>query len=72
MPELTITEFLLSIIRVYRIYKDDFVKCIDDSTHVNFLVGKIMAETNGKANPSLALKTIKAVVKDMESERSKN
>jgi len=66
MPELSITEFLLAIIRVYREYKDDFTKCLDDSTHVNFLVGKVMSETKGKASPELALKTIKAIVKDMD------
>lgn len=66
MPDLSITEFLLAVIRVYRDYKDDFAKCIDDSTHVNFLVGKVLQETKGTASPELAQKTIKAIVKDME------
>jgi Asp-tRNA(Asn)/Glu-tRNA(Gln) amidotransferase B subunit len=71
VPDLSITEFLLAIIRVYRDYKDDFTKCHDDPTHVNFLVGKVLQETKGTASPELAMKTIKAIVKDMESQKLK-
>jgi len=68
---LTITEYLLALIRVWQKERKQFILAIDDYSKIKYLVDKVMGETNGKASPELAEKTIKAVVSNMASAKMK-
>lgn len=62
---------MIAVVTVYEKNRDKFRSAETDYTIIDFLVGKLIHETNGKVTPELATKTIKAIVESMKTMRMK-
>lgn len=52
---------------IYRVSQENPLHLADtenQSAHINFLVGKIMVQTEGQCNPELAMKVVKIIVEE--------
>lgn len=60
--QLTVSEFLEIILKVYEENTEQFLQARQDPNLVNYLVGKFMVKTKGKVDSVTTLKIIKAIV----------
>lgn len=56
--------FLEALYKVHQENPIHFADPENQSNHINFLVGKMMVETNGQCPPELAMKVIKTIMED--------
>ena len=60
--QLTVSDFLKTTLEVYNENTEQFLLAQQDPNLVNYLVGKFMVKTKGKADPKTTMDIIKVIV----------